>query len=120
MTTSDEIERMTPSFLIQCKCELMGVVAKVRTLEINGDSFNEVKNFEYSCLGEVRILGALKHPCIVEMYGHQISSKWVPVGDGESEHRILQSAILMEYIKGGSLKVLSFVKCHLMVTCIYT
>ncbi|XWS08908.1 hypothetical protein CRYUN_Cryun40dG0041100 [Craigia yunnanensis] len=105
MTTSDEIERVASSSLIRCKFESMDAAAKVRTLEINGDSFNEVKNFEYSCLGEIRILGALKHPCIVEMYGHQISSKWVPVGDGKSEHRILQSAIFMEYIKGGSLKI---------------
>lgn len=79
----------------------------MRTLEVNGDSsFTELRNFEYSCLGEVRILGALKHPCIVEMYGHQISSKWVLVGDGKSERQSLQSAILMEYIKGGSLKVI--------------
>ncbi|XWS53909.1 hypothetical protein CRYUN_Cryun10bG0040900 [Craigia yunnanensis] len=104
MTISDEIERVASSSLIRCKFGSMEAAAKVRTLEVNGASFAEVKNFEYSCLGEVRILGAMKHPCIVEMYGHQISSKWVPVGDGESECRILQSAILMEYIKGGSLK----------------
>lgn len=80
----------------------------MRTLETNGASLDKVKNFEYSCLGEVRILGALQHACIVEMYGHQITSKWISVGDGEEEHRILQSTILMEYIKGGSLKVLNF------------
>ncbi|KAA8527650.1 hypothetical protein F0562_034955 [Nyssa sinensis] len=79
--------------------------AKVRTLEVCGTSVNEIKNFEYNCLGEVRILRALKkHPCIVEIYGHQISSKWAPSLDGNPERRILQSAILMEYIKGGSLK----------------
>ncbi|XVF66601.1 hypothetical protein PTKIN_Ptkin10aG0050600 [Pterospermum kingtungense] len=105
LTLSDEIERVASSSLIRCKFGSMEAAAKVRTLEVNGDSsFSELKNFEYSCLGEVRILGALKHPCIVEMYGHQISSKWVPVGDGKSEHRSLQSAILMEYVKGGSLK----------------
>ncbi|XVE81685.1 hypothetical protein DITRI_Ditri15bG0085100 [Diplodiscus trichospermus] len=104
MTSSDEIERVASSSLVRCKFGSTDAAAKVRTLEINPASFNEVKNFEYSCLGEVRILGALKHPCIVEMYGHQISSKWVPVGDGKSECQILQSAILMEYIKGGSLK----------------
>ncbi|XWS13726.1 hypothetical protein CRYUN_Cryun36dG0062600 [Craigia yunnanensis] len=108
ITASDEIERVASSSLIRCKFGSMDTAAKVRTLEINGASFDEVKKFEYSCLGEVRILGALKHPCIVEMYGHQISSKWVPVEDGKSERRILQSAILMEYIKGGSLRVLIF------------
>ncbi|XVF28760.1 hypothetical protein REPUB_Repub15cG0058500 [Reevesia pubescens] len=105
MTISDEIERVASSSLIRCKFGSKEAAAKVRTLEAKGALFDEVKNFEYSCLGEVRILGALKHPCIVEMYGHQISSKWVPVGDGKSESRILQSAILMEYIKGGSLKI---------------
>ncbi|XVF38298.1 hypothetical protein REPUB_Repub20aG0088700 [Reevesia pubescens] len=104
MTISDEVERVASSSLIRCKFGSMEAAAKVRTLEANGASSNEVKNFEYSCLGEVRILGALEHPCIVEMYGHQISSKWIPVEDGKSECRILQSAILMEYIKGGSLK----------------
>ncbi|TYJ14657.1 hypothetical protein E1A91_A10G131400v1 [Gossypium mustelinum] len=104
MTTSDEIERVASSSLLRCKFGSLDAAAKVRTLEINGASLDEVKNFEYSCLGEVRILGALKHACIVEMYGHQITSKWISVGDGEAEHRILQSTILMEYIKGGSLK----------------
>ncbi|XP_039040154.1 uncharacterized protein LOC120178362 isoform X2 [Hibiscus syriacus] len=104
MTTSDEIERVASSSIIRCKFGSMDAAAKVRTLETNGASFDEVKKFEYSCLGEVRILGSLKHTCIVEMYGHQISSKWISVGDGEPERRILQSAVLMEYIKGGSLK----------------
>ena len=79
---------------------------QVRSLQVCGTSGDEIKNFEYSCLGEVRILSALKkHPCIVEIYGHQISSKWALSSDGNPEHRILQSAILMEYMKGGSLKV---------------
>lgn len=81
---------------------------QVRTLEVGETSMEEVKNFEYTCLGEVRILGALRHPCIVELYGHQISSKWVPSVDGKSEHRVLKSAILMEYVKGGPLKVCEF------------
>lgn len=51
------------------------------------------------------MLGALQHPCIVEMYGHRISTKWIPSADGNPERRVLQSAILMEYIEGGSLKV---------------
>lgn len=79
---------------------------QVRTLEVFGTSVDEIKNFEYRCLGEVRILGALKHSCIVEIYGHQISSKWVPSCDGNPDRRILQSAILLEHIKGGSLKVI--------------
>ncbi|OMO54688.1 hypothetical protein CCACVL1_27662 [Corchorus capsularis] len=103
MTISDEIE-VASSSLIRCKIGSMEAAAKVRTLEVFGASFDEVKTFEYSCLGEVRMLGSLKHPCIVEMLGHQISSKWVPMGDGKSEGRILRSAILMEYIKGGCLK----------------
>lgn len=77
----------------------------MRTLEVYGTSVDDIRNFEYSCLGEVRILGALQHPCIVEMYGHHISSKWAPPVDGNSGHRMLQSVIFMEYIKGGSLKV---------------
>lgn len=78
----------------------------MRTLEVSGTSTDQVKNFEYTCLGEVRILGALrKHSCIVEIYGHQITSKWAPSVDRNLKRRILQSAIFMEYIKGGSLKV---------------
>lgn len=78
----------------------------MRTLEVCGTSVDELRNFEYSCIGEVRILGALKHPCIVEMYGHQMSSKWVPQVDGKPERRILESAIFLEHINGGSLKVI--------------
>lgn len=81
------------------------MLLQVRTLEVSGSSVNEVMNFEYRCLGEVRILGALKHPFIVECYGHQISSKWILSCDENSHRRILQSAILLEYIEGGSLKV---------------
>lgn len=81
---------------------------QVRTLEMCGTSADEIRNFEYSCLGEVRILGALQHSCIVEMYGHQLSSKWISPKDGNPERRILRSVILMEYIEGGSLKVVSF------------
>ncbi|KAF9607036.1 hypothetical protein IFM89_030809 [Coptis chinensis] len=80
-------------------------VAKVRSLNTNEVTDEEMKKFEYTCLGEVRLLGALmKHSCIVEIYGHQISSKWVPPVDGNREYRILQSAIWMEYIEGGCLK----------------
>lgn len=74
-------------------------------MELFGASGDDVRNFEFGCLGEVRMLGALKHSCIVEMYGHCISSKWVSSVDGKSDRRLLQYAILMEYIKGGTLKV---------------
>ena len=67
---------------------------------------DEIRNFEYTCLGEVRILGVLReHPCIVEIYGHKISSEWIAASDEKPEHRLLCSAILMEYVRGGSLKV---------------
>ncbi|RVW55859.1 hypothetical protein CK203_075721 [Vitis vinifera] len=104
LSACDEIANAPSSSLIQCKFGSVEAVAKVRILEVCGDSVDEVRNFEYCCLGEVRILGALKHSCIVEIYGHQISSKWIPASDGNLEHRVLQSAILMEHVKGGSLK----------------
>lgn len=81
----------------------------MRTIEVNGASPEEVRNFEFCCLGEVRMLSVLKHSCIVEFYGHQISSKWSVTEDGNAEARVLQSAILMEYIGGGSLKVIFFI-----------
>ena len=77
----------------------------MRTLEVSGASVDDIRTFEYTCLGEVRILGALKHDCIVELYGHEISSKWITSENGNEHRRILQSSILMEYIEGGSLKV---------------
>nr|CAB3493273.1 unnamed protein product [Digitaria exilis] len=76
----------------------------VRYLDTRSASNDEVKLFEYKLLGEVRMLGALKkHRSIVDIYGHQLSSKWVQ-DDGDKEYRILQSIILMEYVNGGSLK----------------
>ena len=84
----------------------------MRTLEEQGSLADKIKNFEYNCLREIRILGALKHPCIVEMYGHQISCQWFVSADGNPKHRVLRSAIFMEYVEGGSLKVrfsLSFI-----------
>lgn len=78
---------------------------QIRYLDTRRVSNDEVKLFEYKLLGEVRMLGALrKHRSIVDIYGHQLSSKWVQV-DGDKEYRILQSIILMEYVNGGSLKV---------------
>lgn len=74
-------------------------------MEVSAASLDDVRNFEYTCLGEVRILGALReHPCIVEVYGHKISSEWLAASDEKPEHRMLRSAILMEYVKGGSVK----------------
>ncbi|PSS33833.1 Mitogen-activated protein kinase kinase kinase [Actinidia chinensis var. chinensis] len=105
LSACDEIEKAPSSTLVRCDFGSVEAVAKVRTLEVDGTSAEAIRNFEYSCLGEVRILRALKkHSCIVEVYGHQISSKWVQLLDGEPEHRKLQSAIVMEYIKGGPLK----------------
>ncbi|CAK9171189.1 unnamed protein product [Ilex paraguariensis] len=104
LSECDEIGKAAPSTLIQCKFGALEAVAKVHTMEGCGTSADEIKNFEFNCLAEVRILSALKHPCIVEIYGHQISSNWALSLDGKPEHRLLQSAIFMEYIKGGSLK----------------
>ncbi|KAJ8768386.1 hypothetical protein K2173_021539 [Erythroxylum novogranatense] len=103
LSSFDKIEKTASSTLILCKFGSFEAAAKVRALEVSGVSMDEIRNFEYSCLGELRILGALKHPCIVEMYGHQISSKWVSSEDGVSDCRILQSAIFLEHVKGGSL-----------------
>ncbi|KAK2980657.1 hypothetical protein RJ640_011465 [Escallonia rubra] len=106
LSACDEIEKVASSTLVQCKFGALEAAAKVHTLEVFGTStsVDEIKKFEFNCLGEVRILSALKHSCIVEIYGHQISSRWALSVDGNPDRRILQSAILMEYIKGGSLK----------------
>uniref|UniRef100_A0A7N0TF83 Protein kinase domain-containing protein n=1 Tax=Kalanchoe fedtschenkoi TaxID=63787 RepID=A0A7N0TF83_KALFE len=104
LSTSKEVENGATRSVLRCKLGSLNAVAKIRTLEVSGSSMNEVMNFEHNCLGEVRILGALKHPCIVESYGHQISSKWTLSCDEHSDRRILQSSILLEYIEGGSLK----------------
>ncbi|XP_054821483.1 uncharacterized protein LOC129320211 isoform X1 [Prosopis cineraria] len=104
LSTCDEFEKASSSTLVRCKFGSIEAAAKVRTLEVKESSPDKVKNFEYNCLGEVRILGALKHPCIVEMYGHQISYKWTLSEDGKPEHCLLRSAIFMEYIEGGSLR----------------
>lgn len=78
---------------------------QVRYLDTRCASSDEVKNFEYKLLAEVRMLGALrKHQSIVEIYGHQLYSKWVQADD-DKEYKILQSTIMMEHVKGGSLKV---------------
>ncbi|PIA64690.1 hypothetical protein AQUCO_00100266v1 [Aquilegia coerulea] len=101
----DKVETTSISSLMRYNFGSVEAVAKVRTLKTSRISDEKVREFEYTCLGEVRMLGALKnHPCIVEMYGHQIFSKWVSPVDGSKDHRVLQSAIWMEYIEGGSLK----------------
>lgn len=90
---------------------------QIRYLDTRRASNDEVKKFEYKLLGEVRMMNALrKHRSIVDIYGHQLSSKWVQ-DDSDKEYRIMQSVILMEYVKGGSLKVNSFVH-HYEPSCI--
>ncbi|KAL0724052.1 hypothetical protein Bca4012_038651 [Brassica carinata] len=103
LSTGEGVERANSS-LIRCKLGSTSAALKMRTLEISGASVDDIRTFEYTCLGEVRILGALKHDCIVELYGHEISSKWITSENGNEHRRILQSSILMEYIEGGSLK----------------
>ncbi|KAF2290171.1 hypothetical protein GH714_003837 [Hevea brasiliensis] len=103
-STCDELGKTVSNTVIKCKLGSVEAAAKVRTLEICGTSVDEIRSFEYNCIGEVRVLGALQHPCIVELYGHQISSKWVHSEDGKPERQMLLSVILMEYVKGGSLK----------------
>ncbi|KAF8111602.1 hypothetical protein N665_0074s0126 [Sinapis alba] len=103
LSTSEGVERANSS-LIRCKLGSTEAAAKMRTLEVSGASVDDIRTFEYTCLGEVRILGALKHDSIVELYGHELSSKWLTSENGNEHRRILQSAILMEHIEGGSLK----------------
>ncbi|XP_071685901.1 uncharacterized protein [Rutidosis leptorrhynchoides] len=104
LSARDQIEEGGSATLIRCNLNSNEAVAKVHTLEVNGSSINEVRNFEFKCLGEVRLLSVFNHPCIVNILGHQISNKWLPSQNGAPEHRILQSAIFMEHVKGGSLK----------------
>ncbi|KAE9618250.1 hypothetical protein Lal_00047286 [Lupinus albus] len=104
LSSCNELEKKTSTTLVRCKLGSIEAAAKVRTLEVQASSSEKIKNFEYNCLGEVRILGALKHPCIVEMYGHQISCQWTLSSDGNPEHHVLRSSIFMEYVEGGSLK----------------
>ncbi|KAL1188836.1 Serine/threonine-protein kinase STY13 [Cardamine amara subsp. amara] len=103
LSTGKGVERANSS-LIRCKLGSTEAVVKMRTLEVSGAFSDDIRTFEYTCLGEVRILGSLKHDCIVELYGHEISSKWITTENGNEHRRILQSSILMEHIKGGSLK----------------
>ncbi|KAK4434057.1 putative serine/threonine-protein kinase DDB [Sesamum alatum] len=104
LAVCDEIGKLASTSLMRCTVGSLEAAVKVRTIDVSEASADEVRNFEFSCLGEVRMLSVLKHSCIVECYGHQISSKWPETTNGNSGRRILQSAILMEYIRGGSLK----------------
>jgi serine/threonine protein kinase len=105
VSSCKEIEVTASSTVYHCKIGAVDAAAKIRYLDTRSASNDEVKLFEYKLLGEVRMLGALrKQRSIVDIYGHQLSSKWVQV-DGDKEYRILQSIILMEYVNGGSLKV---------------
>ncbi|CAN8306299.1 unnamed protein product [Cochlearia groenlandica] len=103
LSKGERVERANSS-LIRCKLGSTEAAAKMRTIEVSGASLDDIRTFEYTCLGEVRILGSLKHDCIVELYGHEISSKWVTSENGNKHRRVLQSSILMEHIEGGSLK----------------
>ncbi|VAI21772.1 unnamed protein product [Triticum turgidum subsp. durum] len=99
-----EIEATASSAVYHCKIGSVDAAAKIRYLDTRRASNDEVKKFEYKLLGEVRMMNALrKHRSIVDIYGHQLSSKWVQ-DDSDKEYRIMQSVILMEYVKGGSLK----------------
>ncbi|XP_020586040.1 uncharacterized protein LOC110028506 [Phalaenopsis equestris] len=99
------VAKVQPRSVFHGKFGTMDAAVKVRSLEVEEASQEDIKKLEYAFLGELRMLGALrKHSCIVEIYGHQISSKWVPVADGHTESRILQFIIVMEYVKGGSIK----------------
>ncbi|KAJ6813668.1 uncharacterized protein M6B38_142600 [Iris pallida] len=92
-------------FVSHRKIGALDVAVKVRNLQACKASQEDIGNFEYTFLGEVRILGALrKHSCIVEIFGHHLSSKWSAPADGVNESRLLQSMIVMEYVKGGTLK----------------
>lgn len=91
--------------VFHCKFGTTDAAVKVRELEALVASDEEIREFEYTFLGEVRMLGALRnHSCIVDIYGHHLASKWVSPADGNKEYRVLQSIIFMEYVKGGSLK----------------
>uniref|UniRef100_A0A6V7QQN9 Protein kinase domain-containing protein n=1 Tax=Ananas comosus var. bracteatus TaxID=296719 RepID=A0A6V7QQN9_ANACO len=100
-----EIETSSTRSIFHCKIGTVDTAVKVRNLDGRVASSDEMRNFEYGFLAEVRMLGALrKHRCIVDIYGHQLSCKWISSGDGNEEYRLLQSIIAVEYVKGGSVK----------------
>ncbi|XP_072991670.1 uncharacterized protein [Typha latifolia] len=104
-STCQEIKSTSACSVIYCKIGNSDAFVKMRNLDSRVASNEEIRDFEYKFLGEVRLLGALRrHRCIVDIYGHQLSSKWVLPADGSKEYRLFQSLIVMEYVKGGSLK----------------
>ncbi|XP_068635778.1 uncharacterized protein [Aristolochia californica] len=105
VSVGEEADKSTSSCVIKCKFGKRIAAAKVRTFKALGASLEKKLEFEYSCLGEVRMLGALRnHSCIVDIYGHRLSSKWVSSEEGNKVSRLLQFTLMMEYIEGGSLK----------------
>nr|XP_043625013.1 uncharacterized protein LOC122596493 [Erigeron canadensis] len=104
LSACEKIGEGASTTLVKCNLGSVGTAAKVRLLKVGGSSPDEIRNFEFNCLGEVRLLNVLKHPCIVRILGHRISTKWLPSQNGTQEDRILQSVIFMEHVKGGSLK----------------
>ncbi|KAL7124023.1 hypothetical protein ABFS83_14G020600 [Erythranthe nasuta] len=104
LSRCDEVGKLASTSLMHCSVGPLEAAVKVRTIEVSEASADEVRNFEFGCLGEIRMLSSFKHSCITEYYGHQISSKWSVAENGKSGGRKIQSSILMEYVKGGSLK----------------
>lgn len=102
----EEVGRGASGSVVQrCTLGNLTAAAKVRFLESRGSSKEQQKSFELNCLAEVRMLSALReHPCIVQLYGHKLSSSWVSSSDGTGESQVLQFIIAMEYIKGGCLE----------------
>ncbi|PKI48939.1 hypothetical protein CRG98_030672, partial [Punica granatum] len=52
LSTCDEIAQVASTSLVRCSYGSTDVVAKVRTLEVGGNAFDDIRNFEYNCLGE--------------------------------------------------------------------
>lgn len=102
----EEVGRGASGSVVQrCTLGNLTAAAKVRFLESRGSSKEQQKSFELNCLAEVRMLSALReHPCIVQLYGHKLSSSWVSSSDGTGESQVLQFIIAMEYVKGGCLE----------------
>ncbi|XVE70210.1 hypothetical protein DITRI_Ditri10aG0054700 [Diplodiscus trichospermus] len=69
LSTSEKAEKTANASLIMCSVGSVEAAAKVRTIHDHGTSVEEIRNFVYGFLGEIRILGALKQSYIVELYG---------------------------------------------------
>ncbi|KAG9451766.1 hypothetical protein H6P81_004670 [Aristolochia fimbriata] len=104
ISVGEDADKSTSRCVIKSKFGERMAAAKVRTFKAPGASVEKKMEFEYSCLGEIRMLGALRnHSCIVDMYGHQFSSKWASLEKGTKVDRLMQFTLMMEYV-GGSLK----------------